>query len=281
MNSPDKLVRLHLVAPIHVEPTPDKAVLGRFERILRGVGATGSIAVRARMITLVAGTKFKTVSGLPVSLVGLQGKDDLLVLGPAWALEILSTGKELKTSENQGSRDQLEDACAVVQDEIHFIRLVPNFLASLQGSSPTVPTETFDPTLAKEMLQAIFRTKWEVVNAYFEQHDPVAFCTEMLSEATQVLATVRKTLEGGVDNYPEWWLQWDKGQVVQGDNHTQADICITKSGRHVTAYPVKGADPSVLLNTRTNSISGRWRELTDASSLDNPAKHVDLPLSVG
>lgn len=214
MNSPDKLVRLYLVAPIHVEPTPDKAVLGRFERILRGVGATGSIAVRARMITLVAGTKFKTVSGLPVSLVGLQGKDDLLVLGPAWALELLSTGKALETPENRRPMDILEDARTVVQDEIHFITLVPNLLASLQGSSSSAPTETFEAPLAKEMLQAIFRKNIEVVTAYFEQHDPVAFSSEMLSEATQVLAAISKRLEGGVGNYHAWWLPWDTGEIL-------------------------------------------------------------------
>ena len=267
MNSPDKLVRLYLVAPIHVEPTPDKAVLGRFERILRGVGATGSIAVRARMITLIAGTKFKTVSGLPVSLVGLQGKDDLLVLGPPWALELLSAGKALKTPVDGGPRDFLLDARTVVQEEIDFVKQVPDFLASLQGSSSATQIEICDPSFAKEMLQAIFRTKIEVVTAYFEHHEPVAFSSEMVSEARQVLAAIDQRLEGGVDNYYAWWLQWDKGQEVQGEDPSETKICITKSGRHVTVYPVKGSNVGVSQKPRTKSLTGKWRELTNAQPL--------------
>lgn len=92
-NPGDTLVQLFLVKPFDLDPVPDKSLQGRLDRVLRSVGANGTIAVRARMITAISNTKFKTVDGNPVSLVGLHGKDELLVRGPTWAVERLGRGE--------------------------------------------------------------------------------------------------------------------------------------------------------------------------------------------
>lgn len=92
-NPGDTLVQLFLVKPLDLDPVPDKSLQGRLDRVLRSVGANGTIAVRARMITAISNTKFKTVDGEPVSLVGLHGKDELLIRGPTWAIECLGRGE--------------------------------------------------------------------------------------------------------------------------------------------------------------------------------------------
>jgi len=92
-NPGDTLVQLFLVKPVDLDPVPDKSLQGRLDRVLRSVGADGTIAVRARMITAISNTKFKTTDGEPVSLVGLHGKDELLVRGPTWAIERLGRGE--------------------------------------------------------------------------------------------------------------------------------------------------------------------------------------------
>jgi hypothetical protein len=92
-NPGDTLVQLFLVKPFDLDPVPDQSLQGRLDRVLRSVGANGRIAVRARMITAISNTKFKTVDGDPVSLVGLHGKDELLAQGPTWAIERLGRGE--------------------------------------------------------------------------------------------------------------------------------------------------------------------------------------------
>ena len=90
------MIELHLISPFHVEPTPDQSNLGRFDKAIRSVTNlqdTRSIYVRPTMITIISNTKFKTSSGLPISLVGLHGKDELLVTGPAWAILKLAQGR--------------------------------------------------------------------------------------------------------------------------------------------------------------------------------------------
>src|SRR5450759_823580 len=137
MSNENRLVRLHLVAPFHIDPVPDKSVLGRFEKALRSVGATGSISVRARMITAVAPTKFKTISGLPVSLVGLHGKDDLLVLGPTWALERLSRGESPEPLKAVGRKDWLWTAQNMVQTELDCLSHLPGLLRRAKSVQPS------------------------------------------------------------------------------------------------------------------------------------------------
>lgn len=105
-NPGDTLVQLFLVKPFDLDPVPDKSLQGRLDRVLRSVGANGTIAVRARMITAISNTKFKTVDGDPVSLVGLHGKDELLVRGPTWAIERLGRGETPDQDECQSWLEQ-------------------------------------------------------------------------------------------------------------------------------------------------------------------------------
>lgn len=63
----NNLVKLELMDIMNIDPMPDKAMQGRLTRVLKLVGAQGTISVRARMITTVSNTKFKTQDGLTQS----------------------------------------------------------------------------------------------------------------------------------------------------------------------------------------------------------------------
>ena len=91
-NSRDRLVHLELIDLFNITPAPDKSIHGPLARMLKSVGSKGKYAVRARMITAVSNTKFKTLEGEPISLVGLHGKGEVLSIGPAWAIERLAEG---------------------------------------------------------------------------------------------------------------------------------------------------------------------------------------------
>lgn len=87
------MVKLELVDPFDLEPMLDKALQGRLAKVLKDAGSQGRISVRSRMITSVASTKYSTLDGHPVSLVGVHGKDEILVRGPSWAIEMLADGQ--------------------------------------------------------------------------------------------------------------------------------------------------------------------------------------------
>lgn len=108
-NPRDRLVHLELIDLFNITPTPDKLFQGPLARMLKSVGSKGKYAVRARMITAVSKTKFKTLDGEPISLVGLHGKGEMLSIGPAWAIERLAEGM-LPDFDNRVSelRDELE-----------------------------------------------------------------------------------------------------------------------------------------------------------------------------
>lgn len=91
-NPRDRLVHLEMVDLFNITPPPDKAVQGALAKTLKIVGSKGKHAVRARMITSVSNTKFTTLDGDPISLVGLHGKGEILAMGPAWAIERLAEG---------------------------------------------------------------------------------------------------------------------------------------------------------------------------------------------
>ena len=126
-NPGDTLVQLFLVKPFDLDPVPDKSLQGRLDRVLRSVGANGTIAVRARMITAISNTKFKTVDGDPVSLVGLHGKDELLVRGPTWAIENLGRGESPDTEECRSWLKQKAKEVAEERARLSLVRTALDF----------------------------------------------------------------------------------------------------------------------------------------------------------
>lgn len=128
----NNLVKLELVDIMDIDPMPDKAMQGRLARMLKQVGAQGNIAVRARMITSVSNTKFKNRDGHPISLVGLHGKDELLVRGPAWAIEEIGRGR---TPDTEQYISQLSARKALLTELLKVIdssERPQNLLASIQ-----------------------------------------------------------------------------------------------------------------------------------------------------
>ena len=251
--SSEGLVRLHLVAAHHLDPTPTKGLGGRLDRVLRDVGSRDGISVRARMITAVASTKFATLNGLPVSLVGLHGKDELLVTGPRWALEKVANG-QYPTGEPTNA--QAKAPLAVVQDEITLLQQLPDLLSRVRVPShidleelTAESSEYIDAFGAKRALTALFRTKITRIMSFFETNDLSMFLEAALLEAKQVLHNV--TEESGLDDiYRVWWNSWIEGPAGDRD-----DKLLTATGRHVTAYPISERwDASYLTKPRSNDV---------------------------
>ncbi|HDZ9144719.1 TPA: hypothetical protein RUY87_002653 [Vibrio cholerae] len=78
-----EFVTLYLVDVLDFdhEKIPDSQHLngGRFAKSAISAGCSGKIMVRARMITAISNTKFRTKEGAPISLVSLHGKEALLI----------------------------------------------------------------------------------------------------------------------------------------------------------------------------------------------------------
>lgn len=143
MADTSELVQLHLISPSHIEPLPDKTNFGRFDKILRSVGSPRTVYVRPRMITVVSGTKYSTRTGLPVSLVGLHGKDELLVVGPPWALLKLAAGVAPKVQPQEDARARYKEAIRTVVEEAFWICRVKSLIDIVNGTavSPGVLTQ--------------------------------------------------------------------------------------------------------------------------------------------
>lgn len=257
-------VRLHLVGLHQLEPSLDKDLMGRFQKALRSVGAAGSVAVRSRMITAVASTKFRTLSGLPVSLVGLHGKDDLLVLGPTWALERLGSGEVPPEPATTEHSDWLVTSRDTVRTEMMCLELLPGLL-ELVAAQPSVDTPVSDAKrkAAEEVLQALFRTTLPQILAFFQSTDAAAFVEQMAKEAKEVLSDLESQLDQGAESYPIWWTGWEPGSST-GQVQDVQDVLFTESGRHVTAYVVAGAEPERLLRPRSGTLAQRLLEYAAA-----------------
>lgn len=255
----NKLVRLILPEPIHLTPTPDKAPSMSFAQTLRRSGTTGSIAVRPRMITIIGRTKFKTLSGLPVSLVGLHGKGELLVVGPDWAIERLSDGDAVPSSASDGEMTALQRVKDVVHSEYQHALMLPDLLRSVGvtvggGVDGKAPHPVH---VAQEMLQAFFRASLEAIRSFFVANDPAATCEQFASEAADLLSVIDKRLET-TDDYPIWWEPWT------GASPRDYDFLLrTSSGRHVCVYPVSVAALTEGRSTRHVSLATRWQELLE------------------
>lgn len=254
-------VRLHLVAIHQLQPVPSNDLMGRFQKALRSVGAAGSVAVRSRMITAIASTRFQTLSGLPVSLVGLHGKDDVLVDGPPWALERLGAGESPPGPVATEHGDWLLRSHDVVATEISVLKLLPKLLALTTDTSADPASSSVSIRAAAEgLLGALFRTKLQQIHGFFVGKDVGEFVDQMIKEAEEVLSDLKSHRDQGAESYPVWWAGWDE-MAHTAQVH---DVLFTESGRHVTAYPVAGEEPERLRRARSNSLEVRVRDFVAA-----------------
>jgi|GEM_PF-6889574 len=92
----DTMVRIEIATKdkFDMATLPDQKNPGRLQAMLKSVGSSQVITIRSRMITAVADTKYRTKDGHPISLIGVHGKDELLVVGPTWVFERYAKGVE-------------------------------------------------------------------------------------------------------------------------------------------------------------------------------------------
>lgn len=293
--SNDELVTLHLVVPMNIEPPPEKVVLGRFDKVLRSVGAPQVVKVRPRMITAVAQTKYKTRSGLPVSVVGLHGKDELLVVGPAWAIERLANGKTSpELTVPRSHLEVLEAARHFAIAEIYWLALLPDLLALCGATEPKAekflisdemvlrsagenPSFKRDPEwdsfnreiasappcgrdLAIKLMRAMFRCSERCLVDYFKAYDVMAFAGEHIAETGAHYQRIVHMIADEGDPHPAWWIQWESKTAAQEiDNR---DYFCTLSGRNISAYIVSENFEKLNIATpRSYDMHERWKEL--------------------
>jgi hypothetical protein len=283
-----ELIQLQLISPAHVEPVPDKSTFGRFDKILRSVGSPRTVFVRPRMITVVSATKYATKTGLPVSLVGLHGKDELLVLGPTWALLKLAAGCAPKEPAIGNARDAYRNAVRTVLEEAFWLLRVPALLDLSRGavascgaltrvalSREAIPTcftadkawqamqqavGRHDDSIdflnfaAVEILQGMFRCTVEVVQQYFTMYDVRAFVASAIAECEEKYLGFVADQERMDDVHQAWWSEWEpktSGSAPLGPDW------LTKSGRNITAYPLCDSHQSCAL-PRRYSMQKKW-----------------------
>lgn len=289
MAETSELVQLNLISPSYVEPVPDKGNFGRFDKVLRSVGSPRTVQVRPRMITVVAETKYVTKSGFPVSLIGLHGKDELLVVGPVWALLKLAAGHKPKESPPDNARVGYEQALQTIVEEVFWLLRVPMLLAISRGtdwqdrplsqivnefSSETTTYFATDPAwlqmqsdvtvhegskelvqfVATDLLQGMFRCSIESVLQYFSAIDVIDFIQVCIKECFNKYQEVRVEAEDRSDIHSMWWAEWEE----KPKKYAFMPNFLSKSGRNITAYPTK---PDSLPDPRPRrySMHEKWQ----------------------
>ena len=290
----NELIQLHLISPAYVDPTPDKTS-GRFGTVLRSVGAATSVYVRPRMITAVANTKYMTRSGLPVTLVGLHGKDELLVVGPDWAILKLANGEAPKSNPHLDTASQFDHAIQFVLEEMFWLQRLEVLLSIAQpeqkaGSefSDPVPAELvfgelvelqvqpawknmnesvhryvsepiLNKVIAEEMLQGMLSRVPEECLAIFRTVDVRSYVKSMLRECLEKYAEFQDDANRIYDVHPVWWGEWSKAEreVLE----TRLPKYLTPSGRNISKYHVADIKEPDDPKPRRYSMHKRWKTL--------------------
>jgi hypothetical protein len=247
------------------------------------------------MITAVASTKYKTRSGMPVTLVGLHGKDELLVVGPASALIRLAAGEVPKPTTSQDLASEFERALQFVLEEIFWLQRVEILLAIAQPDpagraafadpvtselifgeliklqekpvwkkmSESVvryaPEPAWHKTVAEEMLQGMFRCALDECIANLRTVDVRQYSKEMISECLEKYKEFLDISERIYDVHPFWWSEWspeDKvEQLVKLPNY------LTTSGRNISKYHFANISEPDNQKTRQDSMHEKWNKL--------------------
>ncbi|MEK0276881.1 hypothetical protein WM009_21715, partial [Vibrio vulnificus] len=219
-----EFVTLYLVDVLDFdhEKIPDSQHLngGRFAKSAISAGCSGKIMVRARMITAISNTKFRTKEGAPISLVSLHGKDDVLVLGPPEAIERIASGEEPEPYTHAGYVSKVQNAIDVTRLEIVYISQLSTLINQCNFKD-NKNEENMD-------LRCFFRAPSDQIESYFSENDIADFCENFTNDANKHLEYLNSII-GKVTKHPYWWLAWE-------------DFLITDTGRHITGYPISEKD---------------------------------------
>lgn len=290
----NELIQLHLISPAYVDPTPD-TTSGRFGTVLRSVGATTSVYVRPRMITAVAGTKYKTRSGLPVTLVGLHGKDELLVVGPDWAILKLASGDVPKTKPAPDSASVFDEAIQFVLEEMFWLQKLEVLLSIAQSdqeqnskfSDPVAPELIFgelsdleeksiwknmnesvhryihepvlDKLIAEEMLQGMLSRVPTQCLKLFRTVNAREYAKSMLVDCLEKYAEFQDQANRIYDVHPIWWSEWSKENQVALE--IRLPNYLMPSGRNISKYHFAELTEPDAAKPRRYSMHQRWSAL--------------------
>jgi hypothetical protein len=291
------LVSLPIASPISLDPIPDRKLLGRFTNLLKGVGADGDVLIRPRMITIISNTHFKTVGGLPVSLVGLQGKDEVLVVGPKWALARLADGDVPKKGGYDGSGTKAHKVKSFAVEQLYWFTRLPELVAAAKGvlgqrlgknaiedalpdvfgrlekdsdwvrvRAEVVASESnLNQINASEILQGLLLQKTEDTLSLWDTKDWLPTIFGIVKRREAHITALR---EIHLENYQMWWLGYDD---IPPEDVTSTDFSETKhrldgEGIDVGTYPEFHALSDCVVRARATSVHSRWIKLCSKES---------------
>jgi hypothetical protein len=286
------LVSLPLASQISLDPIPDRKLFGRFTNLLKGVGADGDVLIRPRMITIISSTHFKTIGGLPVSLVGLHGKDEVLVVGPKWALARLADGDVPKKGDYEGSGTKAHKVKSFAVEQLYWFTRLPELVAVARGvlgqrlgknaiedglpevfgrlakdsdwkrvSTEAVASESsLNQFNACEMLQGLLLQSMEVTLSLWDSKDWLPTIFDIVKRRETHITALREKVQ---EPYQMWWLGYDDipAEDVTPNNLGETNYRLDGEGIDVGTFPEFRTLDDCLVRGRNNSVHSRWIKL--------------------
>lgn len=290
-NSANSLVSLPLASQISLDPIPDRKLFGRFTNLLKGVGADGDVLIRPRMITIISSTHFKTIGGLPVSLVGLHGKDEVLVVGPKWALARLAAGDLPKDTDLVEAEASVPRIKSYAVEQLYWFTRLPELVSAANGSlDERLETSTVENELpevfkrlrkdsdwnrvsaealafaselnrsnAREMLQGLLLQSVDDFLKLWNEKDWLQTIFAIVKRREAHIAMLREKCQ---DPYQKWWLGYDDIPEEETTNiHSETNYRLDGEGIDVGLYPEFRPAKESQARGRGKSIHSRWLKL--------------------
>lgn len=226
--------------------------------------------------------------------MGLHGKDELLVVGPTWAIEWLAAGKQPEERESLFA----ENATAgkfrdILEAEIFWLLQIPRLLEMQSNHqfnadryfelldktkslvSELIPSEYWDRIIQKVpitqlnlkpnsdiaggRLGLLLRASAEHIANFSSAKDATEYAISRCNEAFRALAELESKAKEGFDNHPIWWSQWlaekeRKAPVVRDENFEALSM----------NYLARRVNADMLPRPRQESVHTKWLRLTEA-----------------
>lgn len=288
----ENLVSLPLASHISLDPIPDRKLFGKFTNLLKSVGTDGDLLIRPKMISIISSTHFKTVSGLPVSLVGLQGKEDVLVVGPKWALARLAQGDLPKNGDYAAVGTTVNKAKSFAAEQLYWFTRLPELVAAAKGAPDRLLSKSviesqlpdvferlekdsdwnrvsadalaheaeLNQTKAREMLQGLLLQTFDNALALWEEKDWSETIFVIVKRREAHITALREIWQ---DPHQKWWLGYDNIPMEDAapTNLGSTNYRLDGEGIDVGLYPeFRRADDSPVRG-RSASIHSRWLKL--------------------
>lgn len=250
--------------------------------------------VRSRMITIISSTHFKTLGGSPVSLVGLHGKDEVLVVGPTWALQRLATGDIPNLSGNTSTEQAISIAKSFSIEQLFWFARIYELVAAARGmphqqlencrlkneqpdifeklakdddwnrvGAEAIARESeLNQANACDMLQGLLRRSVDDVLAIWDSNDWCETIVRIVQRRESHITSLKEVM---CDPYNRWWLGYD--DIPEEDAAktalSKSDYRLDGEGIDVSLYPeFRRAGECQLARVRTSSIHQRWLKLS-------------------